>query len=86
MTFNDLEQRTVRANCQLIHVRIGGESGPLVLLCHGFPESSYSWRHQIQALAGAGYRVVSLAPSASQQRTVGKGRPTGWLQALCRLS
>src|SRR3954452_23518811 len=32
--------------------------GPLVVLCHGWPESWYSWRHQIVALAEAGYRVV----------------------------
>jgi pimeloyl-ACP methyl ester carboxylesterase len=31
--------------------------GPLVILIHGFPESWYSWRHQISALADAGYRV-----------------------------
>jgi pimeloyl-ACP methyl ester carboxylesterase len=30
--------------------------GPLVLLCHGWPELSYSWRHQIEALAAAGFR------------------------------
>jgi pimeloyl-ACP methyl ester carboxylesterase len=34
-------------------------SGPLVLLCHGFPELWYSWRHQLAALAGAGYRAVA---------------------------
>lgn len=34
-------------------------AGPLVLLCHGFPETAYSWRHQIIGLADAGYRVVS---------------------------
>ncbi|HSM52608.1 MAG TPA: alpha/beta hydrolase [Erythrobacter sp.] len=34
-------------------------SGPLVILVHGFPESWYSWRHQIPALAGAGWRVVA---------------------------
>ncbi|HVB42770.1 MAG TPA: alpha/beta hydrolase [Streptosporangiaceae bacterium] len=34
-------------------------SGPLVLLLHGFPESWYSWRHQITALAAAGYHVVA---------------------------
>ena len=34
--------------------------GPLVVLCHGFPESWYSWRHQLTALAGAGYRAVAL--------------------------
>jgi pimeloyl-ACP methyl ester carboxylesterase len=33
--------------------------GPLVVLCHGFPELAYSWRHQIPALAAAGYRVVA---------------------------
>ncbi|HZQ36598.1 MAG TPA: alpha/beta hydrolase, partial [Dehalococcoidia bacterium] len=33
-------------------------SGPLVLLCHGFPESWYSWRHQLHALAGAGFHAV----------------------------
>jgi pimeloyl-ACP methyl ester carboxylesterase len=34
-------------------------SGPLVLLLHGFPECWWSWRHQIDSLAGAGYRVVA---------------------------
>jgi pimeloyl-ACP methyl ester carboxylesterase len=34
-------------------------SGPLVVLCHGWPESWYSWRHQIPALADAGFRVVA---------------------------
>lgn len=33
--------------------------GPLVLLCHGFPETKYAWRHQINALAQAGYRAVA---------------------------
>ncbi|TWV33870.1 alpha/beta hydrolase [Streptomyces misionensis] len=35
-------------------------SGPLVLLVHGFPESWYSWRHQLPALAAAGYRAVAV--------------------------
>ena len=34
-------------------------SGPLVLLCHGFPESWQSWRHQMRTLAAAGYRVAA---------------------------
>jgi pimeloyl-ACP methyl ester carboxylesterase len=34
-------------------------AGPLVVLCHGWPESWYSWRHQIPALAEAGFRVVA---------------------------
>lgn len=35
-------------------------SGPLVLLVHGFPETSHAWRHQLPALAGAGYRAVAF--------------------------
>src|SRR6476646_10132781 len=34
--------------------------GPVVLLIHGFPETSYAWRHQLPALAAAGYRAVAL--------------------------
>jgi pimeloyl-ACP methyl ester carboxylesterase len=34
--------------------------GPLVVLCHGFPELAFSWRHQLPALSRAGYRVVAL--------------------------
>jgi pimeloyl-ACP methyl ester carboxylesterase len=34
-------------------------SGPLVLLCHGWPESWYSWRHQIAAVSAAGFRCVA---------------------------
>ena len=42
-----------------IHCVEAGD-GPLVLLVHGFPESWYSWRHQIPALADAGYRAVAI--------------------------
>ncbi len=35
-------------------------TGPLVLLCHGWPELSYSWRHHMPAIADAGYDVVAL--------------------------
>ncbi|WP_405013967.1 alpha/beta fold hydrolase [Kitasatospora sp. NBC_01539] len=41
-----------------MHVAEAGE-GPLVLLLHGFPESWYSWRHQLIALAEAGYHAVA---------------------------
>ena len=42
-----------------LHLACQGE-GPLVVMCHGYPGLWYSWRHQIQALAGAGYRAVAL--------------------------
>ncbi|XP_038429678.1 bifunctional epoxide hydrolase 2 [Canis lupus familiaris] len=44
----------VRLHC----VELG--SGPAVCLCHGFPESWFSWRYQIPALAQAGFRVLAL--------------------------
>lgn len=42
-----------------IHTVTEGD-GPLVLFVHGFPESWFSWRHQLRALADAGYRAVAL--------------------------
>jgi pimeloyl-ACP methyl ester carboxylesterase len=50
--------RTIEANGVSIHLAEHG-SGPLVLLCHGFPESWYSWRHQLAALSAAGFRAVA---------------------------
>ena len=40
-----------------IHYEMTGEGRPVVLL-HGFPDSGRLWRHQVAALAGAGYRVI----------------------------
>ncbi|GAA0593557.1 alpha/beta hydrolase [Kribbella sandramycini] len=52
--------RSVRLNGLDIHLAEQGSStDPLVVLLHGFPETSYSWRHQLDALAAAGYRVVA---------------------------
>ncbi|MDF2977101.1 MAG: Soluble epoxide hydrolase [Actinomycetospora sp.] len=43
-----------------LHVATAGpEDGPLVLLLHGFPGFWWAWRHQLPALAGAGYRVAA---------------------------
>jgi pimeloyl-ACP methyl ester carboxylesterase len=50
--------RTVEANGIRIHIAEQGE-GPLVLLCHGFPECWHSWRHQLPALAAAGFHAVA---------------------------
>jgi pimeloyl-ACP methyl ester carboxylesterase len=49
-----LETRGVR-----LRVMVEGQ-GPLVVLVHGWPESWYSWRHQISPLAAAGYRVAAM--------------------------
>ena len=50
----------------------GPEDGEVAILLHGFPQTSYEWRHQIRALAEAGFRVV-----APDQRGYSAGaRPT----------
>src|ERR671936_659387 len=54
----EIRHRTVETNGIRMHVAEAG-AGPLVVLCHGFPESWYSWRHQIPALAAAGYHPVA---------------------------
>jgi pimeloyl-ACP methyl ester carboxylesterase len=51
--------RTVDVPGGHIHLVEQGD-GPLVLLVHGFPESWYAWRHQLPALAAAGYRAVAI--------------------------
>ena len=53
-----LTHRFVETNGIRIHVAEQGD-GPLVLLCHGFPELWYSWRHQLSALAAAGFHAVA---------------------------
>ncbi|MET7568759.1 alpha/beta hydrolase [Streptomyces sp. NPDC005492] len=55
----DITHRLVPAPAGRIHLVEQG-TGPLVLLVHGFPESWYSWRHQLPALAAAGYRAVAV--------------------------
>ncbi len=54
-----IHHHTVDALGTRIHVAEMGE-GPLVLFVHGFPESWYSWRHQLPALAAAGYRAAAI--------------------------
>jgi pimeloyl-ACP methyl ester carboxylesterase len=51
-------QRLIETNGIHLNIAEQGE-GPLVLLCHGFPESWYSWRHQLGPLAEAGFHVVA---------------------------
>lgn len=56
---------------QLRVIEAGDRGAPVVILAHGFPELAYSWRHQIPALAEAGYHV--LAPD--QRGYGGSSRP-----------
>jgi pimeloyl-ACP methyl ester carboxylesterase len=53
-----VSHRTVETNGLKMHIAEMG-CGPLVLLCHGFPECWYSWRHQLVALAKAGFHAVA---------------------------
>jgi pimeloyl-ACP methyl ester carboxylesterase len=51
---------TVSSNGIELQVTEAGERGrPLVVLCHGWPELAYSWRHQLPALADAGFHAVA---------------------------
>ncbi len=55
------KHRTVTANGSRFHLAEAGPDGaPLVVLLHDYPEFWWAWRHQIPALAEAGYRVVAM--------------------------
>jgi pimeloyl-ACP methyl ester carboxylesterase len=55
----EIQAKHVTVNGIRLHVLEAGE-GPLVLLLHGWPELAHSWRHQLPALAAAGYRAVAI--------------------------
>lgn len=55
----DRTHKLLDVNGTRLHVVEEGD-GPLVILIHGFPELWYSWRHQLTALAAAGYRAVAI--------------------------
>jgi pimeloyl-ACP methyl ester carboxylesterase len=52
------ERHTIKGAGIDLSVSVAGE-GPLVILMHGWPEQSLSWRHQVPALTAAGYRVAT---------------------------
>jgi pimeloyl-ACP methyl ester carboxylesterase len=58
MPDSSIQHRQIQVGTLSMHVAEAG-TGPLVLLCHGFPESWFSWRHQLRALADAGYHAVA---------------------------
>jgi pimeloyl-ACP methyl ester carboxylesterase len=49
----------IGGNGTRLRVAVAG-SGPLVLMVHGFPESWFSWRHQMPAIAAAGFTAAAL--------------------------
>lgn len=53
-----MPERTIAANGIELNVLDEG-NGPLIVLCHGFPELAFSWRHQVPELTAAGYRVLA---------------------------
>jgi pimeloyl-ACP methyl ester carboxylesterase len=70
-----IEYRSVRTNGITMHAAEQGR-GPLVILLHGFPEGWYSWRHQLPALAAAGFRAA-----APDQRGYGRTDRPGSVEA-----
>src|SRR4029077_15344144 len=75
MTTTDTKPRIVEANGIRMHIAEQG-TGAVVLLRHGFPECWYSWRHQLSALAGAGFHAI--VPNNARLRTdrcPARGRP-----------
>jgi pimeloyl-ACP methyl ester carboxylesterase len=57
-SMTDITHRTIETNGINLHIAEAGE-GPLVLFIHGWPELWYSWRHQLPALAAAGFHAVA---------------------------
>jgi pimeloyl-ACP methyl ester carboxylesterase len=53
------EHSQIEVNGIAVHTVSMGD-GPLVVFCHGFPESWYSWRHQLPMVAEAGFRAMAL--------------------------
>lgn len=74
-----MSHRFIETNGLKMHIVEQG-AGPLVLLCHGFPEFWYSWSHQIPALAAAGYHVV-----APDQRGYGQSDKPGAIESYTLL-
>jgi len=54
----EIRHRTILANGIRMHVAEAGEGFPVVM-CHGWPELWFSWRHQLRALSAAGFRAIA---------------------------
>jgi pimeloyl-ACP methyl ester carboxylesterase len=54
-----ISEATIEANGLRFAYLSAGDRGPLALCLHGFPDSAWTWRHLLPALAGAGFRAVA---------------------------
>jgi hypothetical protein len=75
-TMPKLNYRLLQVNGLRMGITEQGER-PLILFCHGFPETAYSWRHQIAELTDEGYHSVApdYAVSAERMRQPGQTNP-----------
>jgi pimeloyl-ACP methyl ester carboxylesterase len=55
----ELVRESIAANGQNFSYLKAGDQGPLVVFCHGFPELALSWRHQLPAVAAAGFQAIA---------------------------
>lgn len=53
-----IREYDIHTNGVCLHITEQG-AGPVVIFCHGFPDTSYSWREQMRAVAAAGYRAIA---------------------------
>lgn len=78
-----VEHQRVEANGLNFHVATAGPAtGPLVMMLHGFPEFWYGWRHQMGALADAGFRVAAPDQRGYGQSDKPRGVPSYGLDTL----
>ena len=77
---SEIKHRMVETNGIHMHIAESG-AGPPVVLCHGFPESWYSWRHQLHALAEAG--LHGIAPDMRGYGQTDRPEQLRWLNRDC---
>jgi pimeloyl-ACP methyl ester carboxylesterase len=68
---------------ELVVIDAGTPGDPVVVLVHGFPGSSHSWRHQVQPLVDAGHRGSILIDGAGHRTR--QERPDEFNAALLEL-
>ncbi len=70
-----IKEYDIATNGISLHVTEQGD-GPVVLFCHGFPDTAYTWRRQMNTIAAAGYRGI-----APDMRGYGRYGATIWMRS-----